>query len=240
MDKNYIYRLLENPSLLSDESLAELEKLNTEYPISSLISALYLKNLSIKSSSKFKTELKRLSIHIPDRRQLFLLIEDKLESQISHEEENNQADSFSLIDSFLQSNTTLPNDSFILHTSASVDYLLWSDSKEEKKRNADESAPVEFKHQKLIDTFLSDDKRKRPNQELVESEHVALEDDGDQTQLQEDTFFTETLSRIYIKQKRYERALQIIRKLSLKYPEKNAYFADQIRFLEKLIINNKK
>jgi len=25
----------------------------------------------------------------------------------------------------------------------------------------------------------------------------------------------------------------------LKYPEKNAYFADQIRFLEKLIINTK-
>jgi hypothetical protein len=26
----------------------------------------------------------------------------------------------------------------------------------------------------------------------------------------------------------------------LKYPEKNVYFADQIRFLEKLIINTKK
>src|SRR5574344_1654273 len=55
----------------------------------------------------------------------------------------------------------------------------------------------------------------------------------------EETYFTETLAKIYIKQGRYSKALEIIRRLSLDYPKKNAYFADQIRFLEKLIINNK-
>jgi len=47
------------------------------------------------------------------------------------------------------------------------------------------------------------------------------------------------LAKIYVKQQRYSKALEIIKKLSLKYPKKNAYFADQIRFLEKLIINAK-
>ena len=57
----------------------------------------------------------------------------------------------------------------------------------------------------------------------------------------EDTgYFTETLARIYIKQGRYSKALEIIRRLNLVYPKKNRYFADQIRFLEKLIINNNK
>jgi thioredoxin-like negative regulator of GroEL len=56
---------------------------------------------------------------------------------------------------------------------------------------------------------------------------------------QED-FFTESLAQIYIKQKKYERALEIIRTLSADNPKKNSYFADQIRFLELLIdINNK-
>ena len=55
----------------------------------------------------------------------------------------------------------------------------------------------------------------------------------------DDSYFTETLAKIYIRQQRYEKALEIIRKLNLKYPKKNAYFADQIRFLEKLIINDK-
>ena len=55
---------------------------------------------------------------------------------------------------------------------------------------------------------------------------------------EEDGYFTETLAKIYIKQQRYTKALEIIRRLSLKYPKKNAYFADQIRFLEKLVQNS--
>ena len=47
------------------------------------------------------------------------------------------------------------------------------------------------------------------------------------------------LAKIYIKQRRYGKALEIIRKLNLKYPKKSIYFADQIRFLEKLVINEK-
>ena len=55
----------------------------------------------------------------------------------------------------------------------------------------------------------------------------------------DENYFTETLAKIYVKQQRYDKALEIIKKLNLKYPKKNAYFADQIRFLEKLIINAK-
>ena len=56
---------------------------------------------------------------------------------------------------------------------------------------------------------------------------------------EDESYFTETLAKIYVKQQRYSKALEIIKKLNLKYPKKNAYFADQIRFLEKLIINTK-
>ena len=66
------------------------------------------------------------------------------------------------------------------------------------------------------------------------------EQEDDQPKSLDDSYFTETLAHIYVKQKRYEKALQIIKNLNLKYPEKNVYFADQIRFLEKLIINTKK
>ena len=54
----------------------------------------------------------------------------------------------------------------------------------------------------------------------------------------DESYFTETLAKIYIKQHKYSRALEIIKSLYLQFPEKNTYFADQIRFLEKLIINN--
>ena len=51
----------------------------------------------------------------------------------------------------------------------------------------------------------------------------------------ENSFFTETLANIYIKQGKYDKALEIIKRLCLEYPNKNRYFADQIRFLEKII-----
>ena len=51
----------------------------------------------------------------------------------------------------------------------------------------------------------------------------------------EEPSLMESLAKIYIKQRRYERAFEIISNLSLNYPEKSVYFADQLRFLQKLI-----
>ena len=51
---------------------------------------------------------------------------------------------------------------------------------------------------------------------------------------------TLTLVKIYLKQKKYHRALEILKTLALNNPEKSVYFADQIRFLEKLLTHLKK
>ena len=48
----------------------------------------------------------------------------------------------------------------------------------------------------------------------------------------DDAYLTMTLAKIYIKQQRYEKALEIMRKVNLNNPKKSAYFADQIRFLQ--------
>ena len=47
---------------------------------------------------------------------------------------------------------------------------------------------------------------------------------------------SESLAKIYIKQGKYQRAFEIISDLNLKNPEKSVYFADQLRFLQKLIL----
>ena len=46
---------------------------------------------------------------------------------------------------------------------------------------------------------------------------------------------SESLARIFIRQKRYKQAYDIISDLNLNYPEKSVYFADQLRFLRRLI-----
>lgn len=56
----------------------------------------------------------------------------------------------------------------------------------------------------------------------------------------DDSLLSESLAKIFIKQGRYERAFEIISGLYLKFPKKSAYFADQLRFLQKLIINQRR
>ena len=53
-----------------------------------------------------------------------------------------------------------------------------------------------------------------------------------------ESIFTESLAKIYIRQKQYDKAKRIFEKLNLKFPEKNRYFADQIEKIDKLITNN--
>ncbi len=90
----------------------------------------------------------------------------------------------------------------------------------------------------LIDQFILNEGGSFELKE--EPEFIPELNDNTETEPNEEDegYFTETLARIYIKQGRYSKALEIIKRLNLLYPKKNRYFADQIRFLEKLIINN--
>ncbi|MDR2474972.1 MAG: tetratricopeptide repeat protein [Bacteroidales bacterium] len=104
----------------------------------------------------------------------------------------------------------------------------------------EEEESEKFPYQELIDNFINEGEsnniRLRPqNADPDISKDPVIQKEKEK----QNSFFSETLAQIYIKQKRYEKALEIIRNLYLKFPEKNIYFADQIRFLELLIANSK-
>ena len=94
-----------------------------------------------------------------------------------------------------------------------------------------------MKGQSLIDSFLEQEQGRIMLNDLP-SDYSIEEEPAEEPEDNEEEYFTETLARIYIKQGRYQKAYDIIGRLSNKYPQKNAYFADQMRFLEKLIINS--
>lgn len=50
---------------------------------------------------------------------------------------------------------------------------------------------------------------------------------------------TETLANIYIKQQKYDRALEVMAKMQSSSTKGNPYLADQVRFLQKLAINSR-
>ncbi|MFH2095283.1 MAG: hypothetical protein ABIJ16_06245 [Bacteroidota bacterium] len=91
------------------------------------------------------------------------------------------------------------------------------------------------KENDLIDRFLKTETR--PVKQVDEPMPSVIKEPVESIE-EIDDFITETLARIYIKQGYYKKARQAYEKLSLIYPEKNIYFAAQIKMLDE-IINNK-
>ncbi|MDA8931955.1 hypothetical protein N9144_00320 [Flavobacteriaceae bacterium] len=70
---------------------------------------------------------------------------------------------------------------------------------------------------------------------LTNPEEITIKD---AQKINKEALMTETLARVYLEQKKYKKALQAYKILSLKYPEKNSFFASQIKVVQKLIKEN--
>lgn len=63
--------------------------------------------------------------------------------------------------------------------------------------------------------------------------------DGTQPDFNSRSSLSESLAKIYIKQKKYEKAYEVIHNLNVNHPGKSRFYEDQLRFLNKLILNQK-
>ena len=142
----------------------------------------------------------------------------------------------SLLDSFLEGREESVGDATELGA-VPMDYVsAYLDAPSDTPESSSDKA-IRSKSEQLLDAFLSLDYHKpsfAPVQDEMQDVTDADEPDSD-TEPLDDTYFTETLARIYLKQRRYDKALEIIRSLYLNFPNKSIYFADQIRYLEKLV-----
>jgi hypothetical protein len=80
----------------------------------------------------------------------------------------------------------------------------------------------------LIDQFIKTEPKIIPSKADFYSPAVKAKE----SLKEHDDFFSETLAKIYAKQGTTVKAIYIYEKLSLKYPEKSTYFADQIKKLK--------
>ncbi len=232
-----IMQWIEHPEMLNSSTLHELRTLVLRYPYFQSARLLYLYNLYLMHDAAFGTELRRSALFIADAKVLFYLIEGdayrlKAESRSATEDaktapasvgEDEGDRTLTLIDSFLSKQ---PDEQFLTseldYTTDYASYLL--------------NVPAEpSAEEEPVMTPLGDLQTQKQSDEADVEGMPDSDEDGDEA----DGCFTETLAKIYIKQRRYDKALEIIRKLSLKYPKKNIYFADQIRFLERLMENER-
>lgn len=236
---------LEHPESMGAEAVSKLPQLIEQYPYCPTYKVLYCIALANTHSVLLNEELQKTACALPDRTQLFLLVNNgehewvelmhQLEQQrIEEQMQTSDEDDFALIDQYLsqQHLPTMELDGLMPEVSA--DYLLTSMDDDEPlsaNENPDEQDA-------LIDQFLSADNDGElmvPKPEVTIEEAPTPEPDF----IREKAFLTESLAKLYVKQHKFEQALAIFSQLNLQYSKKSSNFADQIRYLEKIIATQK-
>ncbi|MDR2474002.1 MAG: hypothetical protein LBD53_10685 [Tannerella sp.] len=238
MKSSELYQWMSDTSLLNKSTLAELKQMVDEYPYFQAVKMLYLKNLSILEDVRLDKELKRMAIHIPDRRRLFLLINNA-----------GSSDKASTPPKTARTPAETPANAPVNIS----DYTSWmEDNIPDLPVTEREKDEEKQRKEMLVDEFMKNENSLRifnPAQAANGSatvERSSLPPSSDSVGEQsieeasiDNSFFTETLARVYLKQKRYDKALEIFLDLRVKHPEKNIYYDDRIRYLEKIININK-
>ena len=235
---------IRRPDTLDDSAIVQLQTLAREHPYFHVARILLLQALYRKHDSTYDETLRRTAILVPNREAVFRLTEEPHythpEERKRYEEIEDSSDSrtVSLIDNFLEAQMpSIPVSHPIDAAQDYIGYLMQRETQQGGQRQ--EALPmngggvVENFLEKEIGRIVLDDNGESVHEETETRNTQKPQDEA------ENEILTEIMAGIYIKQGKYENAVKIIRQLSLKYPKKNRYFADQIRFLEKLIINNK-
>lgn len=100
-----------------------------------------------------------------------------------------------------------------------------TEAKPDTKKPLEEKLPI-------IDKFLISNPKIEPSRD-AQTKSLKIE-----TAQSVDGLMTETLARVYLEQKNFDKAIQSYKILSLKYPEKSGFFADQIKRIKELQENN--
>lgn len=239
--------------LLSDDNasitLEWCEQAMQQYPYFTLPALLYLKRNQSVTSKDNKELLSRLAISFSNRQSLYGSLGENGEAFASFypaELPKPTPSTDNTIDTFLN---TFGNSSdkelevlnkLIFNPVPDYADVLAA----EEQQNAPQEGEATSQNDALINQFIAKSREKEGhfpstiiNAENSNTAAEVVDDKIDKAESTDESMFSESLAKIYIKQHKYSKALEIITNISLKFPEKSIYFADQIRFLRKLILN---
>tara|TARA_B100000575_G_scaffold281703_1_gene272612 strand:+ start:995 stop:1762 length:768 start_codon:yes stop_codon:yes gene_type:complete len=254
MKRSDFSNIITNPSLLKNSDVSHLNSIITEFPYFQSARILYLKGLKNTESFKYNKNLKITAAYTTDRSVLFDFITSEffIQNNIS-ELIKKTCDSLKdiNINEFLdipestksQVNNKIENDveeiildigkPFEFKKDESYSFNQWLQLTKIKPINRAKSkntpSQKQEKNIKLINDFIEKSPKINPTES---SEHLV--DLSKKSSLELESLMTETLARVYLEQKNYDKAIRSYKILSLKYPEKSALFADQIKAIKKL------
>ena len=233
---------LSNPeATVSKEWVDEMMK---QYPYFNLPALLAQQQGEVDSDT-----LARIAIAYPDRKSLYCLLgenADLFANFYPDEQKPSTPTTENTIDTFLNTfGSTSEKELEVLNNLIFNPVPDYADIlAAEEQQSMPQQNEAKTKNEQLINDFIAKSKQHEghfPTTIIKQDNDAEVEqvknDNIDKAEEVDASMFSESLAKIYIKQRKYSKALEIITNISLKFPEKSIYFADQIRFLKKLILN---
>ena len=243
--------LSKNYDALNEEQRLALEKITYRYPYFQAAYALYLKSLKEQEQFNFDLILKKTAVISPDRNTLYEWLYSDLEVENSTAlpaqekgetkpiletmnkekiEDVNQGE-INEVDTKPKSVEVVietPKKSLPVNLSF-LEWIEWT--KNNSPKALQDSEPENSFEDKidLIDAFLRNNPKIPPVSANTAKQNLSKEIKFDKEEL-----MTETLAKVYVKQGKYKKALLSYKILSLKYPKKNSFFANQIEAIKDL------
>ena len=242
--------ILEKNQNIQQLETVELKTIVEKYPYFQAARALYLKSLKNQDSFKYNNELKVTASYTTDRTVLFNYIttndfnnqKEDIHQQISEkisEEKINEtlieavkptrAKTAEVIENAIEAEKALEIGKPISFSSTenhSFGEWLQISTRKPIVRETKKQAEKPTEKENLINNFIENNPKIKP---LSKDKTITVPITKNS---QDSSLMTQTLAKVYLEQKKYENAMQAYRILSLKYPEKSGFFADQIKRIQ--------
>ena len=208
---------IKNPQQIASEDVAKLDSLLLEFPYFQTARLLLAKGLLNTDSIRYNRQLKKAAAYSLDRKQLFKLIiqhSAKL-NPISIEGTQSTEDALAI------------GKPLAFNKEEEHSFSEWLALSKVKRIDRKPKSNTKQLIDKFIEKEISISKPKKTT--FFKPIDVAKE-----SLVENNELVTPTLAKVYLEQGHYDKAILAYEKLSLKYPEKNSLFANQIKLINKL------
>ena len=229
-DSKSLFSLIDNFDPNNQDHLLKLEELSKNYPNFHLVRAYYLKALQKQEVSSFDKILSHTSVATYDRELLYQFIETDLIARKSSKKKSRSTEDKLTSHDKSQVNeekNTDANTKSLDISSKTLKFSEWAIFLNSDKKLSEKNDNLE--NFQLLDDFL-----KIPERIIPDKNDKNIEDLSEKSWSPNDELMTETLAKVFVKQKKYRKAIEAYQILGLKYPEKNSLFANQIKEIKKI------
>ena len=228
-DTKSLFSLIDQFDPNNKDHLSQFEELMKIYPNFHLLRVYYLKALQKQEVLSFDKNLSHTSIATYDRELLYQFIESDLNPKKINQK-NRKVQSGkpkkNVSKNIIKEKNIVQNIKNENPSPKTLKFSEWASYLNSKKASSKKNNLHNFQ---LIDDFLKTTERRIPNKNLKNNEDLSEKSWSPNYEL-----MTETLAKVFVKQKKFKKAIEAYQILGLKYPEKNSLFANQIKEIKKL------